>query len=247
MELADNYLQKLTQAFAAPGEALDRSVVIFANALWVLANKLNPNMKSNPYKLASVFPYKAQDHNLNDLLDTMISLGYRPDIIKAAKKVSSFEKPCLLVDKYSDDKIYVVYQECGQTIVYEPATNDYSTDISSLNLKRFKCIKFDLKISSGFKEAWFKRILKRFTPLILCVVFISIILHFISLGIPLYIIYVYANVITTHNLVSLPAITIGMLMLILAEFFIRSVKSHIVSWLGARVDYLVTEVIVNNY
>lgn len=85
-------------------------------------------------------------------------------------------------------------------------------------------------------ENWSDKILRAFGPTILQVFLISLVVNILALTPPLYVMAVYDNAIGSHSSEVLLGLTVGVVMVIAADFALRQIRSRLQAYLGARLD-----------
>lgn len=85
-------------------------------------------------------------------------------------------------------------------------------------------------------EKWSDKIIRAFGPTILQVFLISLVVNVLALTPPLYVMAVYDNAIGSQSTEVLVGLTVGVLMVIAADFALRQVRSRLQAYLGARLD-----------
>lgn len=93
------------------------------------------------------------------------------------------------------------------------------------------------------KTTWFRGVLSRFRSLFRHIFLTSLLLNFLSLAAPLFLMVVYDKVIATRAADELLYLLLGVLLAITAEAGLRYFRLRSTTWLGARVDYLVNTAI----
>lgn len=94
-------------------------------------------------------------------------------------------------------------------------------------------------VRAGTGQSWFRALLSRFSTTFAHIFAAGLILNIVALAPPLYMMAVYDKVISPSDMASLPAITAGVVIALLAEYALRRTRSRALSWLSARLDNLV--------
>ncbi len=85
-------------------------------------------------------------------------------------------------------------------------------------------------------EKWSDKILRAFGPTILQVFLISLVVNILALTPPLYVMAVYDSAIGSNSTGVLLGLTVGILMVIAADFALRQIRARLQAYLGARLD-----------
>lgn len=92
-------------------------------------------------------------------------------------------------------------------------------------------------------HGWFMANLKRFKPLFYKIIFLSCIINFFSLAIPFFIMKIYDVVIPSESMSMLISSLLGVLIILGGSFLIKQLRSKSLSYVGARLDVLVGNVL----
>jgi ABC-type bacteriocin/lantibiotic exporter with double-glycine peptidase domain len=108
----------------------------------------------------------------------------------------------------------------------------------------FQPLKAEARATSAFMRrgtghSWFRALLTRFTPVFRQVLVAGLFLNLAALTLPLFIMLVYDRVIAARAVDSLTALTVGVGLAIGFEWLLRTLRSHSLSWLAARLDGIV--------
>lgn len=98
-------------------------------------------------------------------------------------------------------------------------------------------------LSENVREAsghsWFRALMERFAGGLWQVIAIGAMLTFLSLAAPVFVMLVYDRVIGAHAPEVLTPLLIGALLALGTEGALRLVRAHVLSWYGARLDFIV--------
>ncbi len=95
----------------------------------------------------------------------------------------------------------------------------------------------NIREASGY--SWFRALMERFSGGLRQVIAIGAMLTFLSLAAPIFVMLVYDRVIGAHAPEALTPLLIGALLALCTEGALRLVRAHVLSWYGARLDYIV--------
>ncbi|MCH9807222.1 MAG: ATP-binding cassette domain-containing protein [Alphaproteobacteria bacterium] len=92
-------------------------------------------------------------------------------------------------------------------------------------------------------RSWFRSILARFKSTVWQLALIGVMVNTMALATPLFIMVIYDRVISPQNTDFMPMLVAGIAMALLFEMLLRSLRSRLVSWLTARIHFIIgTEV-----
>lgn len=87
--------------------------------------------------------------------------------------------------------------------------------------------------------SWFRAVLARFSSSLLHLGVIGFVLSLVGLCAPIFVMLVYDRVVAPQTLEPLPLLAVGAIAAVLVEWLLRGVRSHIIAWLSARLDFIV--------
>ncbi|PZO86086.1 MAG: hypothetical protein DI626_06990, partial [Micavibrio aeruginosavorus] len=102
-------------------------------------------------------------------------------------------------------------------------------------------------VRSATGNSWFRSLLGRFHGTFAQILSAGLVINLISLATPLMIMLVYNRVISTGTVETLPMIMAGMALAIVFEIFLRNTRSRGLSWIAARLDNSVGNVIFAHF
>lgn len=108
--------------------------------------------------------------------------------------------------------------------------------------QRFSVDTPDLPKSSNPRFAeptWFRTTLSRFRSTFGWLIAVGVVLNIVALATPITVMLVYDRVISPQSLEPLPMLTVGLIAAITLEWRLRRLRSSALSWLTARLDYVV--------
>ncbi|KTD50547.1 ABC transporter [Legionella rubrilucens] len=229
---------------------------IYLNAYILLTIKLNPTLIHDSNTILKSIPHQIDKPNIINITNGLSQLGY---VSRQSRGCSTLEKvtfPCLLIKGSDiDNHVRVLFRENETTICYDPFSDSY-TAFDGLSIDKTYLVytfepfaeeRFDLSrgVLKFLGRSWFVALLARFRYVIGKLVLMSIVLHLFSLVMPLYLIYTYNRVIVSHDTSNLMVVTVSVICLLLCEQLLRYFRAGVLSWLGSRVDYIVTNEVLN--
>ncbi|MCB1562402.1 MAG: peptidase domain-containing ABC transporter [Alphaproteobacteria bacterium] len=220
---------------------------VWEKCLCALVVALRP--KANVRQILEALPGTSAGMDELDMLNTMAHLGYSARTVQA--KLSDIDRrllPCLLIA--GEGKPFIVLGETasGQLKFYDPdsliVTETPPEDERAGRLWFFELYDEHKEATSKFIRAgsghhWFRALLGRFSGTFAQVMAAGLMLNFVALGTPLFIMLVYDRVIAASAPDILPMITLGALLAIGFEWVLRRIRSQGLSWLAGRLDNMV--------
>jgi ATP-binding cassette subfamily C protein LapB len=193
------------------------------------------NWKGNPRHVAESLPHFANDLDLTGLRNVMANLNYssRPLRIHICD-LDPRLMPCLFLP------------DNGPALVLRSMTDGCADVFDSGKGALLKLD--DAKISGTAylftpivdpgpsRVGWFRTVLDRFRPLFWQVFFVTLFLNVMALATPIFVMSIYDKVIATTSMHMLIAFSIGVGMALICDTILRTVRSRILAFIGARLD-----------
>ncbi|PTV97409.1 ATP-binding cassette subfamily B protein/ATP-binding cassette subfamily C protein LapB [Rhodobacter aestuarii] len=211
----------------------------------MLVLRLKPTL--HPRSLAAIINASA-DHGFDRmaLVNTMAALGYRYDRVRLMLTDLDIRVlPALIVGR--DGQALVYYRDGDDIALFDGATRQlvdptqYRQEVEVYLFSRLN--PDDLATSQTRREAtqqaWFLSLFSRFWPHLRSVVLMGISLNLLALLVPALILAVYAFVIDSGQIAPLQYLAAGAALLLGFEFTLRRLRSRVLTWMMARLDYLV--------
>lgn len=187
------------------------------------------------------------------MMNTMANLGYTTRVMRV--RLGDIDKrilPCLFIPDSSPNSPAVILDKdtmyhgndralrkiphkstvSGQAIIFVRA--DKTGEESSRLLRQ------------GTGYSWFRAFVGRFHKTILNIFFGGLVLNLIGLATPLFIMLVYDRVISSYASNILIPLAFGAVIAIASESVLRVIRSKALSWLGGRVDNIVSNMIFDH-
>lgn len=216
--------------------------------LCALILKLEPACKTQ--RILEALPY--DDHEEMDevdFLNTMAHLGYfcrKAD--SALEDIDERLLPGVFIPSCGTPSIVLGRDTDGVLQYYDPVSGMVSIVPPSFdeNGKVWFFQKYDKNRAStskfmrkGSGLSWFRALLLRFRGTFAQVMTAGLVLNFIALATPLFIMLVYDRVIAAGSIGTLPMLAVGACIAIVFEWRLRLIRSTGLSWLAGRLDNVV--------
>ena len=191
--------------------------------------------------IIEALPHFADELDLVDLRNILVSLGYDSDTVDVRLPTVDRELlPCLFVS--NNDELLVLLDTDGDQITYfDPGTQQRLT--GRLNQRGTAYVFTDTHASHAVSEepagAWFPRLVRRFKRLVKYLLVMTGILNLLALAVPLFIMTVYDKVIGTGVVDALPYLAGGMVLVLCVELGLRFLRARTLGLIAGRLDYLI--------
>ena len=229
------------------------------SVLSVLIEELDVDIET--YELCSVLPwhndYTGEDKTLKltGLLNTLSELGFVAHALNM--RLCDLDVrlcPCLFVSDagVGEQKHVMVVlrfdKAAGLYDVFDSKTQQYekiSVEDTPFGTAWIFMEEGNVQdaLSDSVREAsgysWFRALMERFSGGLWQVIAVGAMLTFLSLAAPIFVMLVYDRVIGAHAPEALMPLLIGALLALCTEGVLRLVRAHLLSWYGARLDYIV--------
>ena len=228
-----------------------------APLLPVLAEALD--IHTEIHALCAALPWYDEDRkkdktlDLTGLLNALAELGFVGHAVKLdLHDLDTRLCPCLFVfgEKNSEDILAILgFNKDKNTFdVFNAKTQKHET-LSAEDIPFGTAWIFvkeeDVQnaLSDNVREAsghsWFRALMDRFAGGLWQVIAIGAMLTFLSLAAPIFVMLVYDRVIGGHAPEALMPLMVGALLGLGTEAVLRLVRAYVLSWYGARLDYIV--------
>ncbi len=152
--------------------------------------------------------------------------------------------PCFIREENGAVKLAEQRSRDGDIVIYDPASGASSKvkpeEIEGLAIFPEKMEKTESQ-SGPNAPSWTSEILNVFRPLIRHIFLISFAVNVMALAPPIFVMAVYDKAIGTHSFDVLAGLTIGIALIVAADFALRQVRVRLQSYLGARLDEQLNE------
>ena len=173
-------------------------------------------------------------------LNVMSMLGYAPNIVKTrADKLNKDMLPCLFIPCEKQKK-------AGGDVLLEPSQDAIDGTAFIFKDAQGSADIIPDKTVSASDRAWFVKLLFRFKNVFRQVLLASFFINLLALVTPLFMMSVYDKVIGAHSGETLKYLLAGVILAGGVEFTLRFLRSRSLSWFGARLDYIVSNAILEH-
>lgn len=217
---------------------------------------LNLEPQCKVIKILEALPSDTRPMDELDFLNTMANLGYfcrKADVdlndidarLLPGVFVPATGTPCIMLGRQGSDDLQF-YDPISKLISETPSSFDKGGTVwffQKYDENRTSLSKF---IRQGSGQTWFRALLNRFYGTFAQVMTTGLILNFIALATPLFIMLVYDRVIAAESIEILPMIALGAFIAIIFEWQLRRIRSTGLSWLSGRLDNVVSNKIFSH-
>ncbi|SLN69382.1 Toxin RTX-I translocation ATP-binding protein [Aquimixticola soesokkakensis] len=244
-QFTDNSAQLLYARLKGTNWTIRSQDEALAMCFCMMVLKLDPLV--HPRTIASVLQ-GAPDQVFDEtaFINAMASLGFRYLRLKA--KLSDLDErllPALVCTP--DHGAQVFYNETGQAHLFDGhegahvplETSDGRADVLVFS----RIVESDMATSKTAREStgwtWFAAVLRRFRPQMRFMLVLGVGLNLMSLLVPVLILVVHSQVISSGDLNPLYYLCFGAALIVGIELLLRRLRSRFAVWMMARLDYIV--------
>lgn len=197
--------------------------------------------RGDPRHVAESIPHFIDALDLTSFRNILAHLHYesRP-LSMNLKRLDPRNLPCLFLPDDGDALVLISVDHDGFQ-VFDGGRGCY-TQIPRKSMKGMALFFSRIEeedLGMQAKIGWFKTITDRFVPLVYQILGLTFILNLLALATPLFVMAVYDKVVATGSLTTLAYFAIGVGIAILCDAVLRSIRSRILAFVGARLDTLV--------
>ncbi len=240
--------QKLTAAWDAKSSASERENIGRAQNVGRSHNCLVPLLTALGWRgeeryLMESLPHFDDVEDINDLRSVIARLNFNttPKNISTSQ-LSNDALPCLFVDKKGTLSV-ILQRNDDDLSIFDSATSSYmEIEISDVQGTAYLVSDFEIKEyqKEVMKHGWVFVLMRRFRRLGVQLVGITSLINLMALAVPIYVMSVYDKVIGTRSEESLVYFLAGILIIVVADLGLRTIRSRALAYLGARFDALLT-------
>ncbi len=217
-----------------------RSVTDFTFCVIPLLKALN--WFGHAHHVAEALPHFADTLDLTGLRNMMANLHYRSTAVRISlDRIDRRALPCLFVP--DDGPAMVVVRGDKDTLHIFDSMDEAYIDITPGGVQGtayfFQTIANDPKAKKQQEGSWFKGVSDRFRGLVYQMFAVTFFLNVLALATPLFVMAVYDQVVGAGSLTMLAYLSIGVTIALGCDLFLRRVRTHILSFIAARIDNIV--------
>lgn len=191
----------------------------------------------------NALPYDLNRFDLDDLVNTIASLGYAVNKTSGSlKELDARMLPCLYLDRDRNPLMLLNFED-GRFLCYDSWISQFKK-IEPNSAKGtfffFENLGDSLSNLENPQQHWFSTFVTRFKGSGAVALFLSFLLTFTTLLMPFIVLGIYSQIDTAESMTGFWGIGIGVLGLLLIDLLFRLFRHRIVTFLGARMEYLIT-------
>lgn len=192
--------------------------------------------------VAEAIPHFIDELDITSFRNILASLNYESRSIDLKlKEIDPRLMPCLFLPE-DGDAIILIGLEQGYVNIFESTTKSYQKipfDELKGTVYLFKAIDHEDILSTQQKIGWFRAVGERFRGLVYQTLGITFVLNLLALSTPLFVMAVYDKVVATGSLSTLAFFAIGVGIAVLCDLVLRSIRTRILSFIGARLNNII--------
>lgn len=193
--------------------------------------------------LMESLPHFDDVEDINDLRSVLARLNFKTRTQKASTAEMDNEiLPCLFVNKSGG--LSVILERDGDTLSVFDGEIAQVVNIPVSKSQGTAYFVSEIDVEQDQKEAakhgWVFVLMIRFKRLGIQLIGITSLINLMALAVPIYVMSVYDKVVGTRSEETLVYFLTGILIVIIADMGLRSIRSHALAFLGARCDALLT-------
>ena len=190
----------------------------------------------------NALPYDYREFTVHDMMNTMANLGF--SVHHASGSLNRLDTrllPCLFINKSNKAFVLASLEEDGYFGFHGDSSRFERLSIQGESGDFFFFKTLFLSESNPEKEQkeWFSKFFTRFRGPILTAVFLSLILTLTALAAPFIVMGIYAQINASESMNGFWLIGTGIVGILLVELLFRFLRHRILTYLGARMSFLV--------
>lgn len=218
-----------------------------------LANLLEPLVQSLEWKgtyrqLVEALPHFAEDLTLTDFLSVMVAINYNNEKMKTTlNSIPAKFMPCLFIANDGGDLVLLANN--GDTLQIIEGKTGNKIDIKSKAIKgtMYRFFPFDSdKVVVDKNAESFSHMFKRFRPLIIQILILTLLYNIFIAVVPIYIMLIYDKVIPSESVTMAFSFLTGILIFLFSSQLLAVARIKIIAYIGARMDKTIGESIIRH-
>ncbi len=211
------------------------------NCLTPLLNALG--WRGEERYLMESLPHFDEVEDIDDLRSVIARLNFNTSAHKTClSQLWDDALPCLFVDKQG--ALSVVLQRDGNRLsIFDSTTSQY-TEIEADDTRGTAYLVSQFDVEKYHKEimrhGWIYVLMRRFRRMGVQLIGITSLINLMALAVPIYVMSVYDKVIGTRSEESLAYFLAGILIVVIADMGLRTIRARALAYLGARCDALLS-------
>jgi len=224
------------------GKKLDGMYTLNSEMSRSLINCLEPlltamNWPGKRSHIIEALPYMSGISSVGDFLQTLNSLHYQSLSLEIAlNKLNPHFIPCLFISK--DGKVFVILESFDKKVrVYDgQQATEVLLDNPNISGTAYFFKPFnEFETHSKIKVPWFYSVIHPHYPLYLYALLSAFVSGILALGVPLFILAVYDQIIPTGSYTILASYFIGIILLLLGISLLHWLQSKLLIFIGAKI------------
>ncbi len=193
-------------------------------------------------QIAEALPHVDSVETINDLRRVLHSLNYQTKPLRRSiKSLRTRDFPFLFAT--NDRKIYIVLSKTDANkyiVLSSTFLQPKVIDLEGCKGDTYLIEEMNIELLEREveKNGWVNTLSKRFYPQFYLLAFLTFIIGALSLALPVFVISVYDNIISTNSVETLIYAVTGMSLIIALELIVRYQRLKIIAYIGARIEYL---------
>ncbi|MDP2696481.1 peptidase domain-containing ABC transporter [Thalassospira sp.] len=216
----------------------------FDACLWPLLQALG--WRGLPRQVAEALPHLDDALDLTDFRNVFANLNFRSREIETAfDRIDDRMMPCLFVPDHGNALVVLRFDGNGVRVFDGGTGRERVIRAQSFAGKLYQFTRADAQ-ERHFEtdpRGWFGGIVDRFSRLGGQLLTMTLVLNILALATPIFVMGIYDRVIGTRSIPMLVQFGIGMAIVLILDWVLRTLRSQIVAHFGARLDTLVSNAI----
>ncbi len=189
------------------------------------------NLEADKDRAAEAMPYGQARLEVVDVLNFMARMGYTGGSVETALcDIDPRLLPCLFAEKHSQTL----------RVITTPQAEAVEGRAYIFTKQEHKDPKEQKEALAAAGTGWFISAILRFRKLAWRVTWISFILSFVSLGLPLFLMAIYDRIVDIATTQTVAVLGMGAFITMSIELALRNMRSGNLAWFAARIDHIVS-------
>lgn len=196
--------------------------------------------RGQPRHLSEALPHFVTKLSIDDVRVTLANLNIRTTPVELRMgQLEASALPCLFQPKRGPMRTVIDITDDGHLIFHGHTRSHFVSRTKNLKGTAYVPKKLEDSEQQQLSQNWVQHLTGRFRPLVVAVLFITLLFNLLSLATPFFMKAIYDTVIPSQSLIQLWYLILGVAFAVMLEWVFRRLRILAMAHFAGRVDYVV--------